>query len=446
MSAVRKCINQNKDPRVCFISLGCPKNQVDSETAMALFRDLGMVLTEDPNTADALVVNTCAFIQSAEEETIQAVLEAAQLKKRKKVSVLMVVGCWITKHGAEKIKKMIPEIDCMGLPGDVTKWAEQLEQFLPGLPVQEKKTATPSMRLLLSGPGTAYLKIAEGCSRKCAFCLIPALRGKLHSREIPEIVMEAKQLVRQGVLELVLVAQDTTSYGQDLKNGTTLSKLLDRLVRIAGIRWIRIMYTNPDGITEALIRRIAREKKICNYLDMPVQHAQAGILKAMKRTGDAETLLKLIGRLRKRIPGLVIRTTILSGFPGETEQDHQVLLDFISRARFNRLGVFSYSKEAGTTAAKMKQQVSLAVRNRRRKEIMERQAGVSLEQLEGAIGKKFDCLVEERSGKKHCIGRTIFDAPEIDGGIILTGNIRPGTIVKVRVTGATDHDLIGVLA
>ncbi|MCK5241692.1 30S ribosomal protein S12 methylthiotransferase RimO [bacterium] len=431
-----------KNPRVCLISLGCPKNQVDSEHALGAFQDQGFVLEAEPEKADVLIINTCAFIRSAEEETIQAVLEAAQVKKTGRARFLLVVGCWVSKYSENKLRHLVPEIDAVAPPGEISQWVQHVQTFFQTTPGSARRVST---RPLLSNPGTAYLKIAEGCSRRCAFCIIPRLRGNLQSRPMEALVSEARRLVRDGVLEIILIAQDTTSYGCDIYGKKMLPDLLRQLVRIPKLRWLRVMYTNPDGIDQALIGLLASEKKLCSYVDMPLQHVHPKILRAMRRPGNARTYLQLIYRLRTLVPGIVLRTTLLCGFPGETEKEHLALRQFIQTAQFDRLGVFAFSPEAGTRAVELPHQVHPKTRERRRRELMEQQLKISRERLARRVGGIVECLVEEPSGGKHCVGRTVYDAPEVDGGIVLTGKAPVGSIVRARITGSTDHDLEGVV-
>jgi ribosomal protein S12 methylthiotransferase len=339
-----------------------------------------------------------------------------------------------------RIKKCVPEVDAVGRPGEVDQWIRELAKHF-GTFVRQGQP----QRFLLSGPGTAYLKIAEGCSRRCTFCLIPALRGPLHSRPLEEMVAEAVNLAKAGTRELVLVAQDTTRYGCDLYGKPALNRLLPKLARIAGLRWIRVMYTNPDGINDELLSLLAQEEKICPYLDMPVQHAHPRILKAMGRAGQAERFLALIAKVRKRVPGICLRTTLLSGFPGETESEHQTLLKFVREAQFDRLGVFTYSREQGTPAGQMPGQIHHRIRQRRCRELMETQLGISRRRLQQKVGAELECIIEEPSGLHHVLGRTRADAPEVDGAVVLQGRARPGTIVRACITGSTDYDLQGVI-
>lgn len=435
--------SREKRVSVAAVTLGCPKNQVDTEQLLGRLTHKGLVYTEYPEQAEWLVINTCAFIQSAEAETVQTLLAAAKIKQKKKKQKLVVAGCLVKKYGAAKLKQLIPEIDLALLPNQLEHIEDWLDPLLPsGDPVRRGQLLT---RTLLSPPGTAFLKIAEGCSRKCAFCLIPQLRGRLCSKPLHMLLTEAEQLVRSGCHELVLVAQDSTSYGRDLKSATSLPILLDHLVKLRSLKWLRLMYINPDGVTEGLIKRIQREKKICNYLDMPIQHASARVLRSMNRSGNGSKWLTLIKRIRTAIPEISLRTTLLTGFPGESEEDHCLLKSFIQTARFDRLGVFTYSKEPGTKAAELSDQIHYATKRRRQKELMAIQRLISQEQLKRHIGKTTTCLVEEQSGPRHVIARTCWDAPEIDGAIILKGMARPGQLVRAKVTGATIHDLYGEL-
>ncbi|MBN1594751.1 30S ribosomal protein S12 methylthiotransferase RimO [candidate division FCPU426 bacterium] len=430
-----------RDYKICLVSLGCPKNQVDSEVALGILKMAGCKLQTDPKTADVLIINTCAFIRAAEEETIRAVLEAARWKDAGRMRFLLVAGCWVSKYGGQRLRNNIPQIDATAKPGDAREWIRCICRGL-GIPAFEQEAG----RFLLSGPGSAYLKIAEGCSRRCTFCLIPTLRGPLQSRPPDDVFREAQALARAGVRELILVAQDSTRYGCDLYAGRpALAALLRRLAKVPEVEWIRVMYANPDGLDEELITLLAEEKKICPYLDMPLQHAHPAVLRAMGRTGGAKKFMALIARLRSRIPDLVLRTTILTGFPGETEAEHQTVLHFIRDAQFDRLGVFTFSREDGTRAARLPRQVHPQVKQRRYRELMAAQAEVSRRRLTRWVGTIQECLIEEPSGRRHVLGRTRGDAPEIDGAVVLQGNARPGAIVRARITGSTDHDLQGVV-
>lgn len=424
--------------RVYLASLGCSKNQVDSERILGGLAARAVEVVDTPEGADVVIVNTCAFIRPAEEEAVQALLEAAELKRRGKIRKLLAAGCLVSRHGKAKLAKLIPELDAAFLPQEADQLAAAL---VPS--AQVHAPLDENRRWLLSGPGWAYLKIAEGCSRRCTYCLIPSLRGPLRSVPLEQAVHEAEALVGRGARELIVVAQDITQYGQDLKMHGALTRLLDRLVKIPRLHWLRLMYANPDGVGEGLIRRLAGERKLCKYLDMPIQHSEPRILRLMGRPGDGAGFLRLIQRLRRRVPGLVLRTTLLTGFPGETETEHRALLAFMKKARFDRLGVFTYSREAQTRAAVLKGQIPTAVKKRRGRELMEAQSVISRERLQLRVGQTAECLVEESSGPRHVIARTAGEAPEVDGNIVLQGRARPGDWVRARITGATEHDLRG---
>ncbi|MEW6516687.1 MAG: 30S ribosomal protein S12 methylthiotransferase RimO [candidate division FCPU426 bacterium] len=433
-------INNPWAPKVCLITLGCPKNQVDSEHAIAALTASGYRVVAEPDEAEVLVLNTCAFIRPAEEEAVQALLEAAAWKRKQRGRRLLAVGCLVAKYGAGRLQKLVPQVDQALPPHAVDSWVEAAQRLAPS----SGRFGGPVHRGV-SGPGTAYVKIAEGCSRRCTFCIIPRLRGPLCSVPMNEVLTEARALAARGAKEIVLVAQDLARYGYDVSRRPLLPALIDRLVKIPGLKWLRLMYVNPDGVDEALVRRLAREPKVCKYLDMPVQHAHPRVLRAMGRPGGAEKFLGLVRTLRQRVPGIVLRTTLLTGFPGETEAEHRALLDFVRAAEFDRVGVFTYSAEAGTPSAALRPRVPQATRDRRRRELMLAQAEISRRRLARRVGTVVDCLLEEAAGPRLWLGRTAGDAPEVDGGIVLTGAGRAGTIVRARVTGAGEHDLTGVI-
>ncbi len=430
--------------RVHLVSLGCAKNQVDAERVLHKFGLEGFDVVMEPEDADVVVVNTCAFIQSAEAEAVETLMGAVALKQNKNIKAVVAAGCLVSRYGQAKLKGLIPELDAAFLPSEFDQVAATVRVLMGWeRPVVKTTEMDGSERVLLSGAGTAYLKIAEGCSRRCAYCLIPELRGPLCSVARSALVREAEALVRQGAREIIVVAQDITVYGRDLKPRTDLNALLDDLVKIKSLHWIRLMYAYPDGINEGLVRRMAEEKKICKYLDMPVQHAHKHVLQRMGRPGDAETYLALLTKLRRRIPEIVLRTTLLSGFPGETEAEHEALKAFVRAAQFDRLGVFAYSKEKGTRAAEWSEQIPARTRERRRRELMDLQVDISRQRLTRWVGKTLECLVEEPSGAHHVLARTPGDAPEIDGAIVVAGHAKAGEFIRVRVTGSTDHDLRG---
>lgn len=432
-------------PRVCLVTLGCPKNQVDSEHAAAALAGRGFRVVAEPDEADVLLLNTCAFIRPAEEEAVQALLEAAAWKRKQRGRKLLAVGCLVAKYGAGKLQQLVPEVDQALLPFAIDSWVEAAGRAKEKGERGKGSVVRKSVRRPLSSPGTAYLKIAEGCSRACTFCIIPRLRGPLCSRPMDEIVAEARQLAARGAKEIILVAQDLSRYGLDLPGRPRLPLLIDRLVKTPGLEWLRLMYVNPDGVDEALIRRLAREPKLCKYLDLPVQHAHPRILRAMGRPGSAGAFLALVRKLQRRVPGIVLRTTLLTGFPGESEAEHRALLDFVRAAEFDRVGVFTYSAEAGTKSAAFKPQVPAATRNRRRRELMATQAGISRRRLARRVGSVVSCLLEEPAGPGLWLGRTAGDAPEVDGGAVLRGAGAAGKIVRARITGASEHDVTGVI-
>lgn len=409
-------------------------------------------MVAEPDQAQVLLLNTCAFIRPAEEEAVQALLEAAAWKRKRRGRKLLAVGCLVAKYGAARLQKLVPEVDQALLPYAIESWVGEVGRLSLATGQTKEKgdrrkgsVARRPVRRPLSGSGTAYVKIAEGCSRACTFCIIPRLRGPLCSRPVDEIVAEARSLAAQGAKEIILVAQDLARYGLDLAKRPLLPALIDRLVTVAGLQWLRLMYVNPDGVDEALIQRLAAEPKLCKYLDLPVQHAHPRILRAMGRPGNAELFLALVRKLRRRVPGIVLRTTLLTGFPGETEAEHRALLAFVTDAEFDRVGVFTYSAEAGTRSAKLAPKVPAATRDRRRRELMEAQAAISRRRLSQRVGSVVDCLLEEPVGPRLWLGRTAFDAPEVDGGIVLTGSGQAGKLVRARVTGAGEHDLTGVI-
>jgi ribosomal protein S12 methylthiotransferase len=428
--------------KIHVITLGCPKNQVDSEAISAVLKKSGYQMVATPSRADAVIVNTCAFIRAAEQETIATILAAAE-HKQKRAMRLVVAGCFVKKYAFSRLRKWLPEVDHWCAPGD-------LGALLEILPARSSNESLSPRRLektcheerTLSSPGTAYLKIAEGCNKRCSYCVIPKLRGPLRSRSRESLLNEAEHLAGQGARELVLVAQDLTEYGRDRKEKKALVGLLDRLVKIRRVSWIRLMYLYPQGITPDLLARVSRSRKICPYLDIPLQHASKPVLRAMGRGGEAATFLSLVRRVRREVPGIALRTSLIAGFPGEKDSDHQQLLRFVAAARFDRLGVFTYSREAQTEAAHFSGSIPYGTRVRRRKALMMLQSRISRERLQARLGEKLECLIEDRQGKWQ-IGRTVYDAPDVDGKIFLRGEAQPGTIVRATVTASAEHDLFG---
>ena len=430
--------------KVFIKTLGCEKNTVDSENALALLKETGAEETHDPKKADVLMVNTCGFIHDAKQQSIEAVFDLIRIKKKRQK--LIVSGCLSQRYAAELAKEM-PEVDFFlgvndykKLP-DIVRSMENERIAAAAAPKEYEE-----LPRVYTGGVSAALKIAEGCNNICTYCAIPFIRGRYRSRRPEAILAEARQLAGQGVKELVVIAQDVTGYGRDFGRKDMLPKLLKDLCEIEGIRWIRLMYCYEDEITPELIRVIRDEPKICKYLDIPVQHSSDRILKAMNRKSTGQSIRSTILELRKQIPDVVIRTTLITGFPGETKEDFKDLLDFVAEMKFDRLGVFPYSKEEGTAAAKMPKQVRSDVKQRRADRVMSLQQKISLENNQKYIGKTLEVLVEEVFEDGSYSGRTSYDAPEIDDGVLFTGpaGLVPGDFVSVTVTDAFDYDLSGV--
>jgi ribosomal protein S12 methylthiotransferase len=436
---------------VRLISLGCPKNLVDSEVMLGLLRERGWVPSEK-DEADVVIINTCGFIREAQEESIETVLTLAAAKERGKYRRLVVAGCLPQRYGKELVKEF-PEVDLFLGTGEIHRVAELLEksteeEFQPKDFISEPSYLydhrTP--RLITTAPGNVYIKISEGCSNCCSYCMIPKIRGEVRSRALASILLEAEQAVSRGAREINLIAQDTTAYGRDLGDGTDLVRLLQGLARIEDLRWIRLLYAHPAHVKPELIRLIREEKKVCKYLDLPLQHIDSRLLQAMNRPVSEKDVRELLGRLRTEVPGITLRTSLMVGFPGETEKKFQKLLEFVRETQFDLLGVFRYSREEGTVAADMKGQVSERIKARRYHQIMRLQKQISRRKQKKQIGSRVDVLVE-RPGKSSDVlweGRTQGQAPEVDGITFLTkGSCRPGDIVKVQITKATSYDLYG---
>jgi len=436
--------------RIAFVSLGCDKNLVDSEVMLALLQKAGFILIPDEDQAEVLVVNTCCFIQDAKEESIENILEMAEYKKHGNCRALIVTGCMAERY-KEEILLEIPEVDAVVGTTSYENIVEVVQEVIQGKKVQRFKPIDAKLnedneRIISTGGYFAYLKIAEGCNNKCTYCIIPKLRGSYRSRSIESLLKEAKTLAHQGVKELILVAQDTTRYGCDLYGKKRLPQLLTKLCEIEGLEWIRLLYCYPEEITDELIEVIAREKKICKYLDMPIQHANNSVLKRMGRKSNKEELIELINKMRKKIPEICLRTTLILGFPGETKEEYDDLVDFVNRVKFDRLGVFSYSKEEGTAAAKMSGQISNNVKESRKNNIMQIQENICAEKSRAFIGKTLDVIIEGKLPKENIYcGRTYRDSPEIDGMVFIQTDkeILSGEFIKVIVTKAQEYDLIG---
>ena len=439
--------------RVLFISLGCDKNLADSEEMLGLLTARGHEIVDDETQADAIVINTCCFIKDAKEESVENILEMAEYKKSGSCRALVVTGCMAQRYKKEIIDE-VPEVDAvLGTTsyGDIVK---ALEEAAAGNHFEEYRDIdylpdTGSKRVLTTGGHFGYLKIAEGCDKHCTYCIIPKLRGKFRSVPMERLIAQAEDMAEQGVKELILVAQETTVYGKDLYGKKSLHILLKKLCEIKGIRWIRVLYCYPEEIYDELIETIRDEKKICHYLDIPIQHASDRILKRMGRRTSKQELIDIVGKLRKEIPDIVLRTTLITGFPGETEEDHEELKEFVDEMEFDRLGVFTYSPEEDTPAAEMPDQIPEEVKEERRDELMELQQEISYDKGQDRIGQELLVMIEGKVADESAyIGRTYGDAPKVDGYIFVqTGELlMTGDFAKVRVTGALEYDLIGVLS
>ena len=439
--------------KILFISLGCDKNLADYEEMLGLLTAGGHEITDDETQADAIVINTCCFIKDAKEESVETILEMAEYKKTGSCHALIVTGCMAQRYQKEIIEE-VPEVDAvLGTTsyGDIVK---ALEEAVAGNHFEEFRDIdylpdTGSKRVLTTGGHFGYLKIAEGCDKHCTYCIIPKLRGKFRSVPMERLIAQAEDMAEQGVKELILVAQETTVYGKDLYGKKSLHILLKKLCEIRGIRWIRILYCYPEEIYDELIETIRDEKKICHYLDIPIQHASDRILKRMGRRTSKQELIDIVGKLRKEIPDIVLRTTLITGFPGETEEDHEELKEFVDEMEFDRLGVFTYSPEENTPAAEMADQVPEEVKEERRDELMELQQEISYDRGQDRIGQELLVMIEGKVADESAyIGRTYGDAPKVDGYIFVqTGELlMTGDFAKVRVTGALEYDLIGVLS
>lgn len=439
--------------KILFISLGCDKNLADSEEMLGLLTGNGHEIVDSEEEADAIVINTCCFIHDAKEESVNTILEMAEYKKTGPCKILIVTGCMAQRY-KEEITEEIPEVDAvLGTTsyGDIVKALNESEA---GHVFQEFKdiNALPEdsgRRVITTGGHFGYLKIAEGCDKHCTYCIIPSLRGKFRSVPEERLLKQAEYMASQGVRELILVAQETTVYGTDLYGKKTLHILLKKLCQIKGIRWIRVLYCYPEEIYDELIQVMKEEKKICHYLDLPIQHASDRILKRMGRRTSKAQLVGIITKLRREIPDIVLRTSLITGFPGETEEDHQELMEFVDEMEFDRLGVFTYSPEEGTPAETMEEQVPEELKEERRDEIMELQQEISLEKGNDRIGQELLVMIEGKvSGESAYIGRTYGDAPKVDGYMFVqTGELLvTGDFAKVKVTGAMEYDLIGELA
>ena len=435
---------------ILFVSLGCDKNLVDSEVMLGMLKERGYTFTDDQTQADAAVVNTCCFINDAKEESIQTILELAELKKIGQLKALVVAGCLAQRYQAE-IQKEIEEVDAIIGTTALEKVVETLDEVLAGkgenhLEALDKAPLGGKERVLTTGGYFSYLKIAEGCNKHCTYCIIPKVRGEYRSVPMELLLDEARQLAGKGIKELILVAQETTLYGMDLYGEKKLPELLDRLCEIEGLIWIRIMYCYPEEITQELIDVMKRQPKICHYLDIPIQSGSDRILKLMGRRTDTAQIEVLVDHLREEIPDICIRTTFITGFPTETEEDFTETMEFINRMEFDRLGAFTYSPEEGTPAAVMDGQVEEEIKLRRQQEMMELQQEIAFEAAENMKGRELTVMIEGKLAEEDVyVARTYKDAPSVDGYLFVDTDwsLMSGDFVKVRVTGANEYDLIG---
>lgn len=438
--------------KILFISLGCDKNLVDTEVMLGMLASRGYEMTNDEQEADIIVINTCCFIHDAKEESIQNILEMAEYKKNGSAKALIVTGCMAERYRQEILDE-IPEVDEVlgttaydrildAVDAALAGQHEVMTADLDALPLPETK------RLVTTGGHFAYLKIAEGCDKHCTYCIIPKIRGNFRSVPMERLLKEAQDLAEQGVKELILVAQETTLYGKDLYGEKSLPKLLRELCKISGIRWIRILYCYPEEITDELIQVMKEEPKICHYLDLPIQHANDTILKRMGRRTSKQELIDIVQKLRKEIPDICLRTTLITGFPGETQEQHEEVMEFIDTLEFDRLGAFTYSPEEDTPAATFEDQIDEEVKEDRQADIMELQQEIAFDKAEDMIGREVLVMIEGKVADENAyVGRTYRDAPNVDGLIFIDTDVEliSGDFAKVKVTGALDYDLIGEL-
>ena len=437
---------------ILFVSLGCDKNLVDSEVMLGLLDSRGYQIVDDETIADVIVVNTCCFIHDAKEESIQTILEMAEYKKTGRLKALVVTGCLAQRYQQEIIDE-IPEVDAVLGTASYDKIAEAIDEALGGhtemyLEDIDRLPQVSSKRLVTTGGHYAYLKIAEGCDKHCTYCIIPKVRGNYRSVPMEQLLKEAKELAEGGVKELILVAQETTVYGQDIYGEKSLHRLLRELCKIDGIQWIRLLYCYPEEIDANLIRVMKEEPKICHYLDLPIQHASDAILKKMGRRTSKAQLVDTIRTLREEIPDITLRTTLITGFPGETEEQHQELVAFVDEMEFDRLGVFTYSPEENTPAAELPDQIPEEVKEDRQAELMELQQEIAFDLAKDMIDREVLVMIEGKVADENAyVGRTYRDAPNVDGLIFINTDeeLMSGDFAKVKVTGAMEYDLIGEL-
>ncbi|MEE0284513.1 MAG: 30S ribosomal protein S12 methylthiotransferase RimO [Lachnospiraceae bacterium] len=438
--------------KILFISLGCDKNLVDSEEMLGLLNSRGYTFTDDETEADVIIINTCCFINDAKEESVQTILEMAEYKKTGKCKALIVTGCMAQRYKQEILDE-VSEVDQVLGTTAYEKIVEAVDEALAGSRgVEEKPLSylpqTDAKRMVTTGGHYAYLKIAEGCNKCCTYCIIPKLRGCYRSVPMERLIDQAKELAAQGVKELILVAQETTVYGVDLYGKKSLHLLLEQLCRISGLRWIRILYCYPEEIYEDLIQTMKREEKICHYLDLPIQHASDAVLRRMGRRTTRADLEQIVTHLREEIPDIVLRTTLIAGFPGETEEQHQEVMEFIDEMEFDRLGVFTYSQEEDTPAASMPDQIDEETKLNWQEELMELQQEIAFDRAEERTGSVVTAMIEGKVADEDAyVARTYGDAPNVDGLLFVqtTEELNSGDFVRVRITGAVEYDLIGEL-
>lgn len=427
--------------KIGFISLGCSKNLVDTEMMIGLLEKGNIEIVNEPEIADIIVINTCGFIESAKQEAINTILEMAQYKEIGACKYLVVTGCLVERYKKE-LEESLPEVDLFIAINEYNQFAQKIEE-LTKLELNSCELEYLD-RHITTGTETAYLKIAEGCSNRCTYCAIPYIRGPYQSRKMEDILQEAEHLNNKGIKEIIVIAQDTTKYGIDIYGESKLAELLEKLCEFESFKWIRFLYAYPESITDKLIQTVKNNEKICNYFDIPIQHISDKILKTMNRRSTGEQIEKLIQKIKTQIPDAILRTSLIVGFPGETEEDFEKLYEFVGKAKFNKLGVFEYSKEDGTPAERLKGHISKKVKNDRWNKIMKLQKRISEEKLKECIGKEYDVLVEKITDK-YIIGRTQMDVPDMDGMIYLknTEDVKIGQFVKGIVTSVKEYDLIG---
>ena len=435
--------------KVGFVSLGCSKNLIDTEMAIGLFKRNNFEIVNDVEKAEIIIINTCGFIESAKQEAINTILEMAEHKENGTCKYLVVMGCLVQRYKKE-LQKALPEVD---LFIEINDYGSYWDKILELLDEEEKPDTINNLcymdRVISTGNKTAYLKIAEGCSNRCTYCAIPYIRGPYVSRPMEEVLEEAKKLATAGIKELIVIAQDTTRYGEDLYGESKLSDLLNELCKIDGFEWIRFLYAYPESITDELIQTVKNNPKICNYFDIPIQHISDSVLKRMNRRTNGKQIEELINKIKKQIPNVILRTSLIVGFPGETEEDFNKLYEFVKKGYFDKLGVFTYSKEDGTPAARLKEQIHPATKKKRYNLIMSVAKDISAEKLKSYIGKEYKVLVEDTTfDHKFCVGRSYMDIPDTDGMVIIKDCDAKlvGEFVNCKVTAVNNYDLIAKIS